>query len=108
MMNLVAILRSEVDIDDNPLGESLWMWCPACDRAKRIPVNRSEGTSWEWDGNIEAPTLSPSILQHGSGNIPVCHSFLKAGVWDFLSDCTHEMAGQKVPMMPIPDWMVDE
>jgi hypothetical protein len=105
-MNPVAVIRDEVDVDDQPLGQSIWLWCPACDLPKRLPVNRSEGTSWDFDGNIEAPTLSPSILQHGGGNHPQCHSFLRSGMWDFLSDCTHSMAGQQVPMVSLPDWLL--
>jgi hypothetical protein len=30
-----------------------------------------------------------------------CHSFLKDGVWEYLADCSHDMAGQKVEA---PDW----
>jgi hypothetical protein len=35
-----------------------------------------------------------------------CHSFLKAGVWEFLTDSAHKLAGQKVPMIPLPDWVL--
>ena len=28
----------------------------------------------------------------------VCHSFVRAGQIEFLGDCTHEFAGQTVPM----------
>ena len=35
-----------------------------------------------------------------------CHSFMRDGVWDFLSDCAHSLAGQKVPVEPLPDWAV--
>lgn len=38
----------------------------------------------------------------------MCHSFLKAGVWQFLSDCTHAMAGQSVPAVPVPQWLIKE
>jgi hypothetical protein len=31
----------------------------------------------------------------------ICHSFVTAGHIQFLSDCTHEMAGQTVE---IPEW----
>lgn len=31
---------------------------------------------WEWDGNREAPTLSPSILHHSE---PKWHGYLRAG-----------------------------
>lgn len=36
---------------------------------------------WQWDGNKEAPTLSPSILVWGDGreNPPTWHGFLRAG-----------------------------
>lgn len=36
-----------------------------------------------------------------------CHSFLTNGIWDFLSDCGHTLAGQKIPMVPIPDWFIE-
>jgi hypothetical protein len=35
-----------------------------------------------------------------------CHSFLHNGVWQFLSDCAHELAGQNVPMVPLPDYLM--
>jgi hypothetical protein len=37
--------------------------------------------AWEWDGNREAPTLSPSILVHGGKGQPdIWHGFLRAGI----------------------------
>jgi len=33
-----------------------------------------------------------------------CHSFLRAGRWEFLADSAHPLAGQTVPMEPVPDW----
>jgi hypothetical protein len=33
--------------------------------------------SWEWDGNMEAPTLSPSVHHVGHW-----HGFLRNGVWE--------------------------
>lgn len=35
-----------------------------------------------------------------------CHSFLHNGVWDFLGDSAHELAGQRVPMEPLPDFLI--
>ncbi len=34
---------------------------------------------WQWDGNKEAPTLSPSILVHASHYSAGWHGFLRAG-----------------------------
>ena len=101
-------------------GRSLWMWCPGCDDAHRITVGDECG--WAWDGNETAPTISPSIKVTGvqwdesysfhkpnhlaaPGQPIVCHSFVRAGRWEFLSDCTHTLAGQTVPMVPLPKWL---
>ncbi|MCZ4340562.1 hypothetical protein O4H52_03015 [Sphingomonadaceae bacterium G21617-S1] len=32
----------------------------------------------------------------------VCHSFVRNGQIEFLSDCTHALAGQTVPLPPFP------
>lgn len=73
-----------------------------------LPVNAPNigKPAWDFDGNLDAPTLSPSILTRskiGDKDV-VCHSFLKAGVFAFLGDCTHSLANQHVPMPDLPDW----
>lgn len=81
------------------------MWrCAGCGDAHACKVAGTafpDEPTWSWDGSLAAPTLSPSILKDvrkGAGKR--CHSFVKAGVVQFLSDCDHELAGQKVPMRP--------
>ncbi len=86
---------------DGPIGSGLHM----------LPVNTTvKSPSWEWDGNLEAPTISPSILTHSGpeDNQSVCHSFLKEGIFEFLNDCTHSLKGQRVPIPDLPDWVVKE
>lgn len=63
--------------------------------------------SWTWDGNLEAPTLSPSILT-GKGTDKICHSYLKEGIFQFLGDCNHSLVNQHVPMPDLPDWFIKE
>jgi hypothetical protein len=74
-----------------------WLvWCPACD----APHNFDK--RWTFDGNHEAPTFDPSMLVHDSPEgTNRCHSYLRAGVWEYLDDCGHAMKGQHVPA---PDW----
>lgn len=55
--------------------------------------------SWAWDGSMTAPTFSPSIRKDG-GEGGLCHSFVRAGVVQFLPDCQHALAGQSVAMKP--------
>ena len=85
----------------------LLLWCPGCDDAHLITVRRSDGSeTWTWDGNTETPTVSPSILVTGGPDDGYrCHSFVRAGQWEYLADCSHSMAGQTVPMVPIPEEM---
>ena len=72
-----------------------------------IPVEADDsGKAWGWDDNLEAPTLTPSIVTRIGDK--VCHSHLTDGVWNFLSDCDHSMAGQQVPMVDLPEWFSKE
>lgn len=80
-------------------GEQLSMWCPGCKMLHHIDKK------WDWDGSVYSPTISPSILvrwQFTGKQEERCHSFIRHGQWEFLSDCTHALAGQTVPMEPIP------
>ena len=101
--------------DDGPKWRTIYVWCPACDTLTALPIPGEDGTlpqhgrdHWEWDGDLERPTLTPSILQHQTEVSPLCHSFLRDGRWQFLGDCTHHLAGQTVDMVPLPDWVVKE
>lgn len=75
-----------------------------------LPVNGDPGKrpTWAFDGNLEAPTLTPSILTKFNwlGTEYVCHSFLTAGVFTFLGDCTHELVGRSVPIPDLPGWAI--
>lgn len=95
------------------VGDRVGFHCPGCDDFHQISTDM-----WTWDGSTEAPTFSPSVLVGGAqwaadnpfhkplhavapGGRTVCHSFVRAGRIEFLSDCTHELAGQTVD---IPEW----
>jgi len=60
---------------------------------------------WTFSGDLERPTFSPSMLAtavygaHGPGRREHrCHSFVRDGKIQYLSDCTHAMAGQTVDL----------
>lgn len=82
--------------DDLPPGAAAWLAdttgrehaclefiCPCgCGTVHALSIRRAgltERPSWEWDGNVEKPTLSPSI----ACTTPCkWHGFLKAGVFE--------------------------
>jgi hypothetical protein len=174
--------------ESQPAYRQVMTYCPACEQAHAFTVevfdrhdgkgkytHRADGSPqpvWQWDGNLERPTFSPSMLAyytvhlcppdyvhsevckdygtdacthigHGiewlnpdgslrrvsidddrdnppegvtevyTSGLPHvadpaygnCHSFLKDGQWQFLSDCAHAMAGQTVDMVPLPNYL---
>ena len=85
--------------------------CPGCRGMHYITVARPNhcGARWSFDGNLDAPTFSPSvnisIAADVEEGIPAerCHYFLRAGMIEFLGDCTHALAGQTVALPHLPD-----
>lgn len=87
-------------------GEEQWIafHCPGCEHGHSIPV--SGPRAWNWNGNVDEPTLTPSILVNaGSGNptAPICHSYVTNGRIQFLADCTHALANK---IVDLPEWDV--
>ena len=96
-----------------PVSESAWRFeCPGCKWSHVID------DSWEFNGDLEHPTFSPSYLAWNDPNpnaLPEydpdgryrngfrCHSFIREGRIEFLSDCTHELAGQTVDLPEVGD-----
>lgn len=102
-----GLLSPKLEIDH---GYLLTMYCPGCKMLHSIGIDHPNNrqAKWDWDGNVEAPTFSPSIKVHmgwlDKPGIPyICHSFVKAGQWHFLSDCTHDLANSVVDFVAIPE-----
>lgn len=105
----------------------LAFWCPGCNQAHWIAVGEGSGPRWGYNGNPDAPTFTPSVLLRSGHYVPgqegkdcwctfeertgrkadfkcsVCHSFVTDGRIQFLSDCTHALAGQTVDLPDQPD-----
>jgi len=116
--------RVEIIKDSNGV-EYASFECPACGNNHAPVVSRppgSVGPTWGWNGDVERPTFTPSLLVRGTvpltqaqldaydrgeglpTPIPrVCHSFIRDGRIEFLSDCTHALAGQTVDLPEIED-----
>lgn len=86
------------------MGETVHFlfWCPGCDSAHRFDT-----PMWGFNGDLKAPTFSPSLLNtRPTGHPKRCHLYLQGGRIRFLADCDHDLAGQTVDMQawPNPDW----
>jgi hypothetical protein len=97
-------------------------FCPGCESRHNI------GEGWTFNGDYERPTFTPSVLvrsghyteghqvdtcwctynaAHPDDPAPfacfVCHSYVTDGKIQFLSDCTHALAGQTVDLPDIDE-----
>ena len=103
-------------------GNRLAFMCPGCKETHAIYHGEGVGARWGWNGNADKPTFTPSVLVRSGHYAPgyqdscwctwhrdhpdksvrfsckQCHSFIVDGNIQFLSDCSHELAGQTVPL----------
>lgn len=110
-------------------GRRVHFHCPGCEEVHGVTVDTPDG--WGWNGDLERPTFTPSLLltsghyidgwtgpdcwctyaekhpEHGAVSFRCrrCHSFVTDGRIQFLSDSTHALAGQTVDL---PPWREDQ
>lgn len=98
--------------------------CPGCGSEHAIPTKGAN--PWGFNGSVDSPTFTPSILVTGGhyvtgqegkpcwctynteqiakGEEPSgfqclrCHSYVTDGKIQYLSDCSHSLAGQTVEL----------
>lgn len=96
--------------------------CPGCKEEHTFFYNGrrwpSTGATWNWDGNTEEPTITPSLnigwgkqvdpnWEEPSGEDAGdnwsgrCHSVITKGLISFCNDSTHHLSGQN--NIPLPD-----
>lgn len=109
-------------------GGLLAYWCEGCGCTHQIAHGEGGGPRWGWNGDAEKPTFTPSVLWRAGHhadpagltaaecwvcNNPdesqfkctVCHTFITDGRVQYLSDCTHHLAGQTVDLPDLPDYL---
>lgn len=92
-------------------GGILMFWCDGCSEYHGVwteSPNPKTGALWTWNGSMDRPTFSPSILLGADGRHPRCHSYVVSGQIQYLPDCAHKLAGQTVPLEPVEDLAVDD
>ena len=60
----------------------------------------SPGT-WTFNGDMEKPTFSPSMLMYPNNVRGREHFFVRNGKIEYLKDCDHAMAGMTVDMVDV-------
>ena len=79
-----------------------------CHHAVWTKPSKDIDAVWGFNDSMERPTITPSILVRWSRpSTPpvdfVCHSFITDGKIQYLTDCTHELAGQTIELPDIDE-----
>lgn len=87
-------------------GEQLALFfCPGCSEVHPYRIGRAatepERPVWTFNGDLEKPTFTPSLLCNKDDPKSRCHLYLTDGQIVYLGDCHHALAGQTVPC---PNW----
>jgi hypothetical protein len=92
---IIARIKNE----HSPEGhEQVAFFCPGCESHHFVNVGKGS-PSHKWNGDVEKPTFSPSLLSPEQRN-KRCHAFVTNGQIKFLSDCEHEYAGETHQLPP--------
>lgn len=103
MANKIKSYGRSVNQQGDNLGEMLVFHCPGCgyDHPFNVGGDASKHPQWTWNGSLERPTFSPSLLCNKDHAASRCHSYVTDGKIQFLNDCHHNLKGQTVEL---PDW----
>ena len=97
-------------------GEFVSFHCPGCNMMHLLPISYTPGNEiylngklkpiWQFNGDLESPTLKPSfkIVWVGTKPPTCCHSIIRDGIQIFLVETTHKYSGQRVPMRDQDDY----
>jgi hypothetical protein len=90
------------DGSTGPRSGKLYVFhCPGCGYGHPFEVDAPNGAGWTWNGSLDKPTFTPSLLVAKDFPDQRCHSFVTDGRIQYLADSHHELKGQTVE---IPDW----
>ena len=99
-------------VEPTPGTVELGFECPGCGCAHSFRIEGPAPT-WSFNGDFSRPTFAPSLLVRTGptdpgawpeGRVPKntrCHLFLRDGQLQYLSDCTHELAGRTITLAEV-------
>lgn len=91
-----------------------WFYCPGCERTHPYTIgpqlNGYGSARWQFNGDFEKPTFTPSLLWNPDHPKGRCHLHLTDGIIQFCNDCYHSMNGRKIDCPDIsflPEWLTN-
>lgn len=93
-------------ISDEKAGVLYLFHCPGCGyghmyQTEAGTANKDTALIWQFNGDVNKPTFTPSLLVNASEPKSRCHLFVRDGKIQYLNDCAHHLKGQTIEM---EDW----
>ncbi len=86
----------------DPTDKRFLFFCPGCLKRHQFRVAGPE-PRWIFNGDVERPTVSPSIFTDAGWLDRRCHCFIADGRIQFLDDCFHHLRGTTIDLPDFPD-----
>lgn len=103
-------MNSKIEyVEGNPDGvDQYQFYCPGCECHHSFwHKNIKDKVQWSWNKSFVKPTVTPSIktqfYSYKFEKDMICHFYIKNGKIQYLNDCTHELAGETIKMVPIKE-----
>jgi hypothetical protein len=96
------IKKIEYIHDDVVFKTQYLYWCLGCGYDHAFALKGEGGHHDFFNGDLDKPTVSPSLVQNFTPG-KMCHSFIKEGKIQYLSDCHHKLAGQTIELPEYPE-----
>lgn len=95
--------REAVLLPIRDMPGSYAFYCPGC-KTSHV-VNTDPKRAWPCHsitGSADRPTIRASVLANPKNlpGAPRCHSYVTDGKIRFLEDCTHDLAGRTMELLP--------
>lgn len=88
---------ARVELQGGLPGPGWAWWCPGCCTHHAVDEARWSVTGAE----SSRPSIVPSVVVRDAAGAVVCHSYVREGSIEFLSDCRHPLAGATRPLEPL-------
>lgn len=97
------LLKNAIDGEGKDIPGMYEFHCPGCAKSHHVWTGQAQQFrhTWQFNGNFDSPTFSPSLLIDQSKPERRCHFFIENGHIKYLDDCHHGLRGKIVPMEKI-------
>lgn len=72
--------------------------CPGCDHAHIFYTGNTTGPNWKFNGDVNNPTFTPSLMNDKDRPERRCHLIMTDGKINYCNDCYHDLSGKTIEM----------